>query len=218
MLLVIDTCFNACSAALYDDAAGRVIASGYEAMERGHAEALGPMVERLFIDAGLKPGQLSRIAVTHGPGTFTGLRIGLSFAKGMALALDIPLVGIDSLTASAAPHFGSVEKLVVAQQAGGTGLFYWAGFENGKMSSPGLANAVEIDEAVGAEGILLKHSRLDAKDFAALSRCISGHRMQSQVYRLKPHRPRRGLPLIMTLSLWLTSTLQVFPRGGQKQS
>ena len=45
MLLVLDTCFNACSAALFDDIADRVVASGYEAMEQGHAEALGPMVE-----------------------------------------------------------------------------------------------------------------------------------------------------------------------------
>jgi tRNA threonylcarbamoyl adenosine modification protein YeaZ/ribosomal-protein-alanine acetyltransferase len=169
MLLVIDTCFNACSAALYDEAAGRVVMSGYEAMERGHAEALGPMVEQLFVEACFKPDQLSRIAVTYGPGTFTGLRIGLSFAKGMALALNIPLVGIDSLTASAVPHFGSVDRLVVAHQAGGTGLFYWAMFENGEMTSPALGKAEEIAAAAGADGIQLKNSRLDAKDFAAFA-------------------------------------------------
>jgi tRNA threonylcarbamoyl adenosine modification protein YeaZ/ribosomal-protein-alanine acetyltransferase len=169
MLLVIDTCFNACSAALYDESVGHVVASGYEAMERGHAEALGPMVERLFVEAGLKPEQLSRIVVTYGPGTFTGLRIGLSFAKGMALALNVPLLGIDSLTATAVPYFGSDVKIVVAHQAGGTGLFYWATFENGKMSPPGLGTAEEIASAVGLDGTLLRNSRLDAKDFAAFA-------------------------------------------------
>jgi tRNA threonylcarbamoyl adenosine modification protein YeaZ/ribosomal-protein-alanine acetyltransferase len=169
MLLVLDTCFNACSAALFDDVADRVVASGYEAMERGHAEALGPMVERLFVEAGLKPEQLSRIVVTYGPGTFTGLRIGLSFAKGMALALNIPLVGIDSLTATAAPYFNSVEKIVVAHQAGGTGLFYWAAFKNGEMTAPALGNIEDITAAVGIDGVLLKNSRLDAKDFAAFA-------------------------------------------------
>jgi tRNA threonylcarbamoyladenosine biosynthesis protein TsaB len=72
MLLVLDTCFNACSTALYDEVADHVVVSGYEAMERGHAEALGPMVERLFAEAGVKPDQVSRIVVTYGPGTFTG--------------------------------------------------------------------------------------------------------------------------------------------------
>jgi tRNA threonylcarbamoyl adenosine modification protein YeaZ len=152
MLLVIDTCFNACSAALHDDAAGRVVASGYEAMERGHAEALGPMVERLFSDAGLKPDQLSRIAVTRGPGTFTGLRIGLSFAKGMALALNIPLIGIDSLTAAAVPHFGKRDRFAIALQAGGTGLFYWALFDgvNAKaISAPAVSTMDEIVTQAG---------------------------------------------------------------------
>lgn len=169
MLLVLDTCFKACSAALYDEVASRVVASAYKMMERGHAEALGPMVERLFVEAGLKPDQLSRIVVTYGPGTFTGLRIGLSFAKGMALALNVPLVGIDSLTATAAPHFGSGDKIVVAHQAGGTGLFYWAAFEKGEMSPPGLGNIGEIEAAVEVGGTLLKNSRLDAKDFAAFA-------------------------------------------------
>jgi tRNA threonylcarbamoyl adenosine modification protein YeaZ/ribosomal-protein-alanine acetyltransferase len=136
MLLVLDTCFNACSAALFDEVATRVVASAYEEMERGHAEALGPMVEQLFATAGVKPDQLTRVAVTYGPGTFTGLRIGLSFAKGMALALDIPLIGINSLKA-AAQH--TKEKVIIAYQAGGTGLFYWTSPEG-----PALGSADDI--------------------------------------------------------------------------
>jgi tRNA threonylcarbamoyl adenosine modification protein YeaZ/ribosomal-protein-alanine acetyltransferase len=136
MLLVLDTCFNACSAALYDEKAGHVLASGFEEMERGHAEALGPMVERLFFESKTAPQHLSRIAVTYGPGTFTGLRIGLSFAKGMALALDIPLVGLNSLKATA-QH--TSEKVIIAHKAGGTGLFYWT-----SPDGPSLGSADEI--------------------------------------------------------------------------
>ena len=136
MLLVIDTCFNACSAALFDEGAARVIASGYEEMERGHAEALGPMVERLFVEGKTRPDQLHRIAVTYGPGTFTGLRIGLSFAKGMALALGIPLVGLNSLKATA-QH--TSEKVIIAHKAGGTGLFYWT-----SPTGPALGSADDI--------------------------------------------------------------------------
>jgi tRNA threonylcarbamoyl adenosine modification protein YeaZ/ribosomal-protein-alanine acetyltransferase len=163
MLLVLDTCFNACSAALYDEGAARVVASGYEAMERGHAEALGLMVERLFVETGIQPDRLSRIVVTYGPGSFTGLRIGLSFAKGMALALDIPLVGIDSLEATAAAHFGAGKKFVVAHKAGGTGLYYWSSFDGARLSPPALGSA-EIFSSLGAQYI---DARLDAKDFAA---------------------------------------------------
>jgi tRNA threonylcarbamoyl adenosine modification protein YeaZ/ribosomal-protein-alanine acetyltransferase len=151
MLLVLDTCFNACSAALYDEAAGHVVASEYEAMERGHAEALGPMVERLFAEAGLKPDQLSRIAVTYGPGTFTGLRIGLSFAKGMALALKIPLIGINSLTATAAPHFGMHLNFAVVLRAGRTGLFYWTlldGITSTPIIPPSLSSMPDIVKAL----------------------------------------------------------------------
>jgi tRNA threonylcarbamoyl adenosine modification protein YeaZ/ribosomal-protein-alanine acetyltransferase len=161
MLLVLDTCFNACSAALFDDAAGTVVASGYEEMERGHAEALGPMVQKLFEDAEIKPNQLSRIVVTYGPGTFTGLRIGLSFAKGMALALDIPLIGIDSLTATVAPYCDDRKIYVVAHQAGGTGLFYWAYFEGYTSTQPALASAADIAAAVGCEIEGLTGSGLD---------------------------------------------------------
>jgi tRNA threonylcarbamoyl adenosine modification protein YeaZ/ribosomal-protein-alanine acetyltransferase len=137
MILVLDTCLNACSAALYDEAAARVVSSTFLEMERGHAEALGPMVETMFEEAGVKPAQLARIAVTYGPGTFTGLRIGLSFAKGMALALDIPLIGLNSLKATA-QHMGD-EKVIIAHQAGGTGLFYWT-----SPKGPALGNIEEI--------------------------------------------------------------------------
>ena len=154
MLLVIDTCFNACSVALYDDVPGRVVACGYEAMERGHAEALGPMVERVFGEAGSRPDQLSRIVVTRGPGTFTGLRIGLSFAKGMALALNIPLVGIDSLTATAAPHFEMNVNFAVVLRAGRTGQFYWT-FLNGVTAKPiippMLSTMADIAQALEAD-------------------------------------------------------------------
>jgi tRNA threonylcarbamoyl adenosine modification protein YeaZ/ribosomal-protein-alanine acetyltransferase len=169
MLLVIDTCFNACSAALYDEAANIVVASGYEEMERGHAEALGPMVERLLVEANTTPQHLTRIAVTYGPGTFTGLRIGLSFAKGMALALGIPLVGLNSLKATA-QH--AKEKVLIAHRAGGTGLYYWT-----SPIGPALGNVDEVQVSAkhlnrdiigsGFEGA--KTHWPDAKIFAAFA-------------------------------------------------
>ena len=71
-------------------------------MERGQSEAIAPMLRDAMAEAGLDFNRIDRIAVTLGPGTFTGIRIGLACAKGLALALGIPLVGIDTLRAIAA--------------------------------------------------------------------------------------------------------------------
>jgi tRNA threonylcarbamoyladenosine biosynthesis protein TsaB len=165
MLLVLDTCFNACSAALHD---GRLLASRSQIMERGHAEALGPMIEGIFADAGVKPEALTRIVVTRGPGTFTGLRIGLSYAKGMALALNIPLVGIDSLTATAVPHFGATEPFAVALKAGGTGLYYWALVTGTRLSDPALANMAEIEKQTDKVLMLDGPCAEEFADYAAI--------------------------------------------------
>lgn len=195
MLLVLDTCFNACSAALYDDAAGRIVASCCEVMERGHAEALGPMVERLFAEAVLEPDQLSRIVVTRGPGTFTGLRIGLSFAKGMALALNIPLVGIDSLTATAVPHFGSGGRFAVALQAGGSGLFYWALFDGAtatQIIAPGLA---AMDDIVAQAGAVVSATGPNAGQFAAYAASLPVTGKSVEPLYLRPPDAKPSVPV-----------------------
>jgi len=99
-ILAIDTCLDACSVAVR---AGEVpLAVRSETMARGHQERLAPMVHEAMRDAGLDFSALRRIAVTVGPGSFTGLRVGLAFAKGLALALDIPCVGVGVLEALAA--------------------------------------------------------------------------------------------------------------------
>lgn len=97
-LLAVETCLGACSVALLDGDA--VLAHRWQAMERGHAEALAPMVEEVL--AGTDLAALDRLAVTVGPGTFTGQRVGLSFMRGLRLALDKPLTGLTSLEAMAA--------------------------------------------------------------------------------------------------------------------
>lgn len=133
--LGIDTSLGACSAALFDAATRKLCASEMKIMERGHAEELGPMVQRVFAAAHLSPKDLARVIVTRGPGTFTGLRIGLAFAKGLALARGLPLLGVDSLWATAAPHVGSNRSIVVAHKAGATGRYYVGCFDGVTGSS-----------------------------------------------------------------------------------
>jgi tRNA threonylcarbamoyladenosine biosynthesis protein TsaB len=98
-LLAVDTCFGACSAAVF--AGTQILASRRSDMARGHAEALAPMVEAVMQAAGLSFAELDRLAVTTGPGSFTGQRVGLAFMRGLRLALKKPLIGITSLAAMA---------------------------------------------------------------------------------------------------------------------
>jgi tRNA threonylcarbamoyladenosine biosynthesis protein TsaB len=103
LILAIDTALDACAAAMLDTDAGRLIAQESQAMKRGHAEALMPLIARVIKQSRLAFAALDRIAVTTGPGSFTGLRVGLSAARGIALAADKPVVGVTTLTAYAAP-------------------------------------------------------------------------------------------------------------------
>jgi tRNA threonylcarbamoyladenosine biosynthesis protein TsaB len=98
-ILGIDTSAAACAAAVWRD--GRIAAAERAAMARGHAEALMPMVERVLAAAGIGYRDLAAVAVTDGPGAFTGLRIGLAAARGMALAAGIPAIGISAFAAIA---------------------------------------------------------------------------------------------------------------------
>lgn len=98
--LAVDTALGGCSVALLNG--GDILAHKFEAMERGHAERLAPMVEETMTTAGVDFSALERLAVTVGPGTFTGQRVGLAFMRGLRLVLQIPLTGVTTLEAIAA--------------------------------------------------------------------------------------------------------------------
>jgi tRNA threonylcarbamoyladenosine biosynthesis protein TsaB len=106
LILAIDTALDACAAAVLDTDAGRLIAQESAGMKRGHAEALMPLLARVIEQSGIAFTALDRIAVTTGPGSFTGLRVGLSAARGIGLAAARPVVGVTTLTAYAAPVVG----------------------------------------------------------------------------------------------------------------
>jgi tRNA threonylcarbamoyl adenosine modification protein YeaZ len=95
-LLAIDTSMAACSAAVLPHGASEAL-QRFEPMTRGHAEALFPMVEAVMAEAGCGFDALSAIAVTVGPGSFTGVRAGLAAARGFGLAAKAPMIGVGSL-------------------------------------------------------------------------------------------------------------------------
>lgn len=98
-LLALDTTLGACSVALMKE--NIVVSKKKEVRARGHVERLLPMIDEIMQEAEFDISELSCIAVSIGPGTFAGVRIGLAAAKGMALALDLPLLPITSLEALA---------------------------------------------------------------------------------------------------------------------
>src|SRR5579864_1945967 len=88
-------------------------------MMRGHAEALMPLIATVMSTAGVEFSDLDRIAVTVGPGSFTGLRVGIAFAKGLALAADAPAVGIGTLEALVAGDSARGRKTAVIEAGRG---------------------------------------------------------------------------------------------------
>jgi len=113
VLLAIETAGSNCSAAVTRD--GAVLGVERRPLRHGHAQALLPMVERVVAEAGLAPSQLGAVAVAVGPGGFTGIRVGLAAAHGIALALRVSLVGVSSFAAVAAavPNGGGDDRGVL---------------------------------------------------------------------------------------------------------
>src|SRR6516162_5851127 len=112
-VLAIDTALEACSVAVLDT--NRVDGRVHESMpmQRGHAEALMPLVARVLDRAQIDFTSLDRIAVTTGPGSFTGLRVGIAAARGIALSTGKPAIGLTTLAAFAAPFIAADDKLPV---------------------------------------------------------------------------------------------------------
>jgi tRNA threonylcarbamoyladenosine biosynthesis protein TsaB len=146
-ILAIDTCLDACSVAVCQD--GATLAVHSEIMSRGHQERLAPMAAEVMAEAGEAFDALDLIAVTIGPGSFTGLRIGLAFAKGLALALGVPCVGVGALEALAASEEDA--GFVVAAVDAKRGQIWLQAFVDGKPAMAPDALAPDVAAARLAE-------------------------------------------------------------------
>jgi len=113
LVLAIDTALAACAAAVLDTQRGAIIASETLALTRGHAEAVMPLIARVMDQAAIEFQALDRIAVTIGPGSFTGLRVGISAARGIALAAGKPAIGLSTLAGLAAPYIAADDSMPV---------------------------------------------------------------------------------------------------------
>ena len=105
-ILAIDTALGLCSAGVFEAETDRMLSVESVDMVRGHAEALMPIIERVMgrVEGGF--ASLDRIAVSVGPGSFTGLRVGLAAGRALGFAAEKPVIGINTLSAFAAPSLG----------------------------------------------------------------------------------------------------------------
>jgi tRNA threonylcarbamoyl adenosine modification protein YeaZ len=113
-VLAIDTALNACAAGVLDAETGAVLAEESLSLERGHAEALLPLVDRVVSGIEGRFTAIDRVAVTVGPGSYTGLRVGISAARAIGLAAGAPVVGVTTLSALLAPLVATGERRIAA--------------------------------------------------------------------------------------------------------
>ena len=146
--MAIDTTLAACAVAIRVE--GQTRAARSEPMTRGHAERLAPLARDVMASAEFAFSQIDRVVVTTGPGSFTGVRVGLAFARGLAVALHIPCIGVSSLEALALEAGADGLRGAAIPAAGG---LYVAVYQNGRpVRAPALALDAEIAalEAMGA--------------------------------------------------------------------
>jgi tRNA threonylcarbamoyladenosine biosynthesis protein TsaB len=165
-LLAIDTTLDAASAAVLG-AEGVVLAWRSLPMARGHAEAVAPLARDVMVEAGLAFVDLRRLAVTTGPGSFTGVRVGLAFQRSMAVALAIPCIGLSTLDALALGQGDSGARVGAIATPGG---FYVAGYRDGAP----VLTPVRADSAAEAAAALVAAGITDAIAFGSGAAALGG--------------------------------------------
>lgn len=144
-LLAIDTSSDRAGLALFD---GEALHECAWPADRRQTTEVPPRIADLLGRAGLTPADLGGVAVAIGPGTFTGLRVGLSLAKGLAMAASLPIVGVPTLDATALPWL-LAGRPVVAVLPAGRGRLVWQRFVPGEVSAPVNGTPAELLEALG---------------------------------------------------------------------
>jgi tRNA threonylcarbamoyl adenosine modification protein YeaZ len=193
MILIIDTATAACSVALVDGAS--VIAERHEMIGRGHAERLLPMIEEML--AGRRP---SAILVDCGPGSFTGVRVGIAAAHGLAIGWQAPLSGYSSLAAIAAASEETHDVAIALQ--GGHGQLFVQNFrydpltpldELRSLTPAAAAAAVSAPVVLGSGAESLVKARGHGRAVEAFPRAADTMLLPEKLRSL-PARPIYGRP------------------------
>jgi len=161
LILAFDTSAAHCAAALLRG--DEILAQHQEEMARGQAERLMPLLEETLAEGGASWGDLDAVAVGIGPGNFTGIRISVSAARGLALGLGVPAIGVSSLEAQA---FGTAGVVVSSLDARREGLYVQVfGTQTGSQPGHCALDTLPSDIPAGAEPTCLGHR---ADEIAAL--------------------------------------------------
>ncbi|MBI3961102.1 MAG: tRNA (adenosine(37)-N6)-threonylcarbamoyltransferase complex dimerization subunit type 1 TsaB [Chloroflexi bacterium] len=168
MLLALDTATNTASVALYDRSADLLLAEQTWQAPRRQTEETIPVIQEMLVRLEIATEQIDALAVTTGPGSFTGVRIALSVAKGIALGLDEPprIVGLPTLCVTAGPFFAPAQATgatICAFLQAGRGRYNWAFFPPGSdlyrpladEHSFGKLDAFRAELAAGREAVWL---------------------------------------------------------------
>ncbi len=158
-LMVIDTALGLCTAGVFavDGTDVRHLGLRSEPMVKGHSERIAGFARDAAVEAGVGFADLDRIGVTVGPGSFTGLRVGLAFAQGLAAALDRPLVGISALDALAASveEASAVAALIDARRGQVYARFWTHGAAEGPPQVLTLDAAAARITTMGSDAVLV---------------------------------------------------------------
>ena len=145
-ILALETSAKACSAAVTED--GRLIASAFQCTGLTHSRTLMPMIADMLKNAELTLAGCDAVAVANGPGSFTGIRIGVSAAKGLAFGAEKPVIGVSTLEAMARCVAG-MDGIIVCAMDARRGQLYNAVFE----AEGGTLSRLAPDRAVGLEAL-----------------------------------------------------------------
>jgi tRNA threonylcarbamoyl adenosine modification protein YeaZ len=216
-ILVVDSALAACTAAIVQDEALR--AHRRIAAARGQASVLPDLVDAVLRETRLTAPQLDLIAVTVGPGSFTGVRAALALAHGIGAAAGIPVVGVTvgEALAEALPRLGHRElwvaiasrrgRVFLARAGAGALRFAGVGLDELPLPAPGLAVAVAGDAAIPVAAFLAARERdvmlTDAR-----------HPQARQVALVAARRHVGGLPALPAQPLYVDPPEAKLPAGG----
>jgi tRNA threonylcarbamoyladenosine biosynthesis protein TsaB len=212
-VLAFDTCLDAVSVALrWQNAGGQILVhEAYEERRTGHAERLFPMIAEAMAGAGLKFGDLARVAVTIGPGTFTGVRTGVTAARALSLSARVPLCAMTSLAliAQNAVHLlgrqSEMRRLAVAVDARRGALYFQVFSADGKdpLCQPRLTTPEAAAMCLGFDETVVVGSGAELLAQAAVN---FGARVVLKLGCLQPHARELAM-----LGLELTSMDPIRP-------